>query len=124
MLEKPGRLQFGLDLPDIVIAVRRSCEEPGRVRGKDCANGLRHDLGELVFFDAIPNIEQKPAASFKDTARFPIGADPIRKEHRAELTDNRVEALSSNGRFWASACRQTMRASGPCRLAALSSIGG
>ena len=73
--------------------MRRAREEPGRVRRKHGADGLRHDLGELVFFDAIPDIEQKPAASLEDTARFPIGADPVRKEHRAELTDYRVEAL-------------------------------
>ena len=52
---------------------------------------LRHDIGELVSFDLVPDIEDETAARFKDVPCFGITGDSVRKKHDAELTNDGIE---------------------------------
>ena len=52
--------------------MRGSREKPGRIIGKYRGRRVGYDVRELVRLDAVPNVEQEPAAGPEDTPRLGI----------------------------------------------------
>ncbi|MNK81600.1 hypothetical protein D3C87_1013490 [compost metagenome] len=54
---KPGILQFTADHGHIMITMRGTGHEARRIIGEQACQGVRHIIREVVFLDAIPDVE-------------------------------------------------------------------
>ena len=104
--EKPAILRDGADLFDIMIAMGRSGEEPGRVIGENCRGGFRHDAREIVVLNAIPNINTKAAPWFQNPTRFAIAGDPVRKNITPNWPAQTASGVVFERQSKTSACRR------------------
>src|SRR6266851_8458773 len=90
---KARRLDLAADPRLVVIAMRRSRQEARCVAGEKRGDSLRHNCGELVLLDAVPDAEHEAAAGPQHPPGLAIRGDLVGKEHRTELTDHDIEGL-------------------------------
>ena len=82
-----------------MITVRRARHEARRVLWKERFERFGHDVGEFVFLDPVPHIENEDTARAEHAARLRECLRLIGEEHDAELAHHRVKRFVSEGQL-------------------------
>src|SRR5581483_2358193 len=88
---EPAAREVAFDRAAVVITVRRARQEARRVFGKERLQRARHDIGELVFLDPIPDVENENPAGPEHAPRLRKRLGLVGKEHHAELAYDGIE---------------------------------
>src|ERR1700733_11324185 len=84
-------LQITTDQRGVMIAVRRACQEPGRIAGKDFSERVRHIVREHVLLNAIPYAEQETSPGLEDPLCLTVARLAVGEEHHSKLATNEIE---------------------------------
>gem|GEM_PF-4890308 len=93
-LDRPGESairKVPLYRKAVVVTMRSPGHEARRIIGKQRGENGGYGIGEFIFLDAIPYIEEENPAGLENAASFGKGFGFVGEEHYSELAYHRVK---------------------------------